>query len=73
LTWRFAVIVMEVISGLIVVALAWAGWRGCRRRGRGAGPSVAEKFRRQREIDQQRIAEKGLFEVNRDGVAARSR
>lgn len=52
-------IVMEVIGGLIVVALAWAGWRGYRRRGSAAGPSVAEKFRGQREIDRQRIAEKG--------------
>ncbi len=52
-------IVMAVIGGIIVVASGWAGWHEHRRRGRGARPSVAEKFRRQQEIDRERISRKG--------------
>jgi hypothetical protein len=52
-------IVMTVIGGVIVVGLAWAGWHDYRRRGTGAGTSVTEKLRRQREIDRQWIGDKG--------------
>jgi hypothetical protein len=46
------VIVGAVIGGVIVVGLAWAGLQDYRRR-RGGSPSVAENFKRQREINRQ--------------------
>lgn len=52
-----AMIVMAVIGGAIVAGLAWAGVYDYRRRGRGARPSIAEAFRRQSEIDRQRLSE----------------
>ncbi len=54
-SWGCAVIIMAVICGVIVVVFAWAGLHDYRRRGRGARPSVAEKFRRQTEIDGQKF------------------
>jgi hypothetical protein len=53
------VIVMAVIGGVIVAGLACAGLDDYRRRRRGARLSVAEGFKRQREIDRQRIGDKG--------------
>jgi hypothetical protein len=54
-----AVIIMTVTGGVIIAGLAWAGLHDYLRRRRDAGPSVAENFRRQREIDRQRIGDKG--------------
>jgi hypothetical protein len=51
-------IIMAVTGGVAAAGLAWAGLQDYRRRRRGARTSVAENFRRQREIDRQGIADK---------------
>jgi hypothetical protein len=52
-------IVMAVIAGVIAAGLGWAGAHDYRRRRSGAGLSVAEGFKRQREIDRQGVSERG--------------
>lgn len=48
-------IIMAVSGGVIVVGLAWAGLHDYRQRRRDGRLSVAEKFKRQREIDAQKL------------------
>ena len=48
-------IITAVIGGVIVVVLSWAGLPDYRRRRRDSRPSVAESFKRQREIDAQKL------------------
>jgi hypothetical protein len=50
-------IVMAVIGGVIAAGLAWAGVYDYRQRRRGARPSVAKAFKKQSEIDRQRLSE----------------
>jgi hypothetical protein len=52
-------IIMAVIGGVIVVVLAWAGWYGYRRRGKGTSPSVEENLRRQKALDGKRLPYSG--------------
>ena len=52
-------IVMAVIGGVVVIVLAWAGWRDYRRRGRGASPSIEKNLRRQQAIDGRRLGDAG--------------
>ena len=61
-------IIMAVIGGVIVVVFAWAWWHDYRRRGRGTRPSVAENFRRQSEIDQERLRNAGGLDGGGGGV-----
>jgi hypothetical protein len=49
------VIITAVISGVIVTGLAWAGRHDYRQRRRAGRLSVSENFKRQREIDAQKL------------------
>jgi len=61
-------IIMAVIGAVIVVVFAWAGLHDFRQRARGARPSVTEAFKRQREIDRQRLADKAGPDPGAPGI-----